>query len=147
MVDFDEIMSQDLEDVHRPPPLPPGTYKILVTGVELTTSEKKKTPGAVFTYENFEPQDDVDADLLKEFEEAPGGSKLSEFKMSDTQWLSPKSLPYVKENFFAAFGKTSGPLQKVIEDCKGESILVEVVQKVGDSGHAFNEVKSYAACD
>lgn len=144
-VDFDNMLDMDLDAIHRPPPLPVGTYRVLVEDKQYVKSAKKGTDGCEFTFSNWEPQDDVDKEELEEYLAQPG-SNLQSYKRSGndtTFWMTPKTLWRLKEFIEKCGVSAQGPLGKALEECKGQNVLCFLDQTPGRDGGVFNEIKSF----
>ena len=72
-MDFGNVMSQSMDDVERPKPLPPGLYSAAVASyVEGIATSELKTPFLQFMFNVIEPGPDVDPDALEAFGDVAG---------------------------------------------------------------------------
>lgn len=143
--DFQDLLSMDASEAVRPPAMPSGTYRALVSKDEPIKSSIKGTPGIQVTFTQFEPMAGVDPEKWQEYLASPviDGNNIS---MSDKFWLSKKAMFMLKE-FCQKCGAQDGPLGKMLADSRQNTVLIEVGQTVGgrDGQTVFNEIRSYAA--
>lgn len=97
MANFMEALDSNkkVSDIKDVPPIPVGTYLVMVAGhAERTKSTQKGTDGLAFRFKFIQPRDDVDPQSLKTFLEA-SEKNLSDHEMTFTIWESP----YAEQNF------------------------------------------------
>lgn len=140
---FEDLLNSDAADAVRPPPRPGGTYLVTVKSSEQVKSSRKGTPGVEFTFTDFEPQGDVDADTWEQYLESPVIDVKMD-SMTDTFWITPKSKYMLKEFCEACGSSPEGrTLGQMVEDVMGAKVLATVKQTVGDRS-VFANIEGYA---
>jgi hypothetical protein len=146
-VDFEELLNFEAANAVKPPPMPNGTYRVLVDANEMVKSQNKGTPGVMFTLTGFEPQASVDVDKWQEYLASPAidPNKISR---QETFYLTPKAMWRLKDFCVKAGAKDTGPMKQLIADAMKQTILVEIEQSVSQDGETvYNNVRSYAAVE
>ena len=141
--DFSELLDTNAEDAVRPPPRPGGTYLATLKKSEGVTSTKKRTKGLEMTFSDLSPQSDVNSDAYDEYINSPM-IKVEEDVMTDSFWITPKSLFRIRELCeccgIEPVGKT---ILQMLADAMGERLLITVQQTVGDKG-TYSNISGYA---
>ena len=143
--DFEALLNMDAEQAVRPPAMPPGTYRAIVGSQESVISPKKNSPGVMFTFKNFQPQADVDVQAWEEYLSSPV-IEASEITMTDTFWMSKKSMFFLKQFCIACGSDGEGKMKKLVADAMGQSVLITVAQAVSqrDGVSVYNTIQGYA---
>ena len=141
--DFVDLLSTNAEDAVRPPPRPGGTYRATFKSSSDVTSRQKRTKGLEFTFSDLEQLSDVDSAAWEAYCASPA-VKPEEDTMSDTFWITQKSLYRIREFCeccgVAAAGRT---ILQMVADSVGERVLLTVQQNVGEKG-TFSNITGYA---
>jgi len=143
--EWQELLDMDATKAVRPPPLPKGTYRVLIQGQEQVKSEKKGTPGVRFIFTQLDPRPDVSPEKWMEYLKHPAieGEKP---QLDDTFWLSKKAVYRLREFCEKAGAKPEGTLAKMVVDSVNQTILVSIEQRVAKDGQTvFSEISGYAA--
>lgn len=137
MTDYASLLSQNVDDVKRPEPLPSGTYTAIVQDRAKVESNQKKTDGIMFTFGNLMPGDDVDQQKLQEI------NNLPERTIRDTFWITPDALFRLTE-FLKIYGISGVSASEGIERIKGQSVKFRLKVVISDDGQRFfNNVEAY----
>lgn len=146
--DFSSLLSQNLDNVKRPPVKPPGTYHAMIKEHKFDLTSQKKTPFCRLTFNNVQPGVDVDQSLLViEGEQidlskwTPSTRGLSDFYLGpDSVW---KLKELIEELGISTTGRT---LQECIPEMTGQRVLLTVSMKQTEDGKGFfNQIDSVAA--
>jgi hypothetical protein len=123
MVDFSSLLSKPLDDVKRPPALPPGTYTGVIAEHKLDESREKKTPYIAFTIKGFQPGEDIDPADVTEID-------FSKRTMTTNFYLTPDAEYRLKE-FIESLGiATAGrSFGETIPETTGLPVVMNVVQR------------------
>ncbi len=110
---------------------------------EDVTSSKKRTKGLEMTFSDLEPQSDVNSDSYDEYASSPMIKPETDV-MSDSFWVTPKSLYRIRELCeccgVSPEGKT---VLQMVADAMGERLLITVQQTVGEKG-TYSNITGYA---
>ncbi len=140
---FQDLLNTNAEDAVRPPARPGGTYRATLKAAADTLSSKKRTPGLEMNFTDLEPLSDVDTAAYEAYCASPA-VKIEEDSMSDSFWLTTKSLYRLREFCeacgVAAKGKT---ILQMVGDSIGARVLLTVTQNVGDKG-TYSQISGYA---
>jgi hypothetical protein len=141
--DFSDLLNTPAEEAVRPPARPGGTYRSTFKSSADTISSKKRTKGLEFEFSDLEPLSDVDEAAWENYVASPAVKPESD-TMSDSFWITPKSLYRIKEFCEAcgisADGKT---VIQMVGDALGERVLLTVQQNVGEKG-TYSNITGYA---
>jgi hypothetical protein len=151
MPDFQDLLNMKTTDAVKPPPMPSGTYRVLIDGNEMVKSRDKGTPGCQINFSGFDPMANVDQDRWQDYLSSPAIDK-GKITRQETFWLTTKSAYRLKEFCLKAIrhdeekdGLYESTMGKLIADAMKQTILAEVVQSVSrTSGDVFNEITGYA---
>lgn len=84
MANFEDILSQQVDEVKVPPPMPVGTYIWTVQGLPTQgKSTKKQTDFVEFTCACLQALDDVDPEALEAFGAVAGKTKTLTFYVTE----------------------------------------------------------------
>lgn len=137
-VDFKSLLSKNMDEVKRPVPLPPGTYRGVVAKFEFKESQEKKTPFVRFMIQITAPGDDVAGD--------PNLAKidLSKKQLRKDFYLTPDAEYRLKEFIDSCGIATKGQSFGVsIPNTQNAPVLIEVTQRPGqEDGEFFNDIGS-----
>jgi hypothetical protein len=120
MVDFRQFTSMPMDDIKRPPALPPGTYNALVAKHEYGESSEKKTPFIRYHYNLISAEPDVDATQLE-------GIDVQKRSLTQTFYMTPDSFYRVKEHLEKVGIKTDG---RSLGECVPEYLNMAVKVRV-----------------
>ena len=137
MVDFSDILNKRVEDIESPKPLPPGTYRGMITAPpamdEFERKEENgsttKIPVAVLSIAIQEPTDGVDEDLLAQ----AGGVRARNGKPKEVQmryYLEEESLHRVKK-LLRSCGIEAASLGEGFQELAGREVLVDLQVQPG----------------
>ena len=143
---FQDLLSQNMDEVKEPMPLPPGTYTLTVVDMEQGESAKKHTPFIQFNYTVADIGPDVDSDDL---EEAGGTESVIGKKIRDQFYLTEGALFRLK-NFLEACGHDveGKTFAELLPETSGCSVNAYISQRPNDDGTKFYaEIKSYAVAE
>ena len=128
MANFDQLLNKPLDEVKRPPAMPPGTYFATVHMYEPTESMEKKTPGVKFTFNNLQPGPDIDPRDLVDADGTP--INLATRQVSTTFWLTPDS-EYRLKDFVESLGvNTKGRTwASVLPDTMQQAVILDIIQR------------------
>ena len=141
--DFTDLLSTQAEDAVRPPARPGGTYRTTFKSSSDVTSRQKRTKGLEFTFVDLEPLSDVDSEAWQAYIASPA-VKPEEDQMSDTFWITRKSLYRIREFCEACGTPPAGrTILQMVADSIGERVLITVQQNVGEKG-TFSNITGYA---
>lgn len=142
-VNFEALLSTQLDDVKRPPVKPPGTYYGVVTDIKFDMTSGKtsdKKPYAQLTFSQIEAGPDVDQSLLRDSDGEtidltawkPRTSGLSNF------YLNSEAVFRIKE-FMESLGinTTGRSLGECIPEIKGQPVQLTVSLKPTEDGQNF----------
>lgn len=145
--DFESLMDMDASEAVRPPPIPRGTYRVLIATNTLVESSKKKTPGIEFTFTGFEPQSDVDVDKWKEYLASPAVVREN-IRRTETFWVTSGAMWRLKEFCELTGAQPKGPVKKMVQDAMQQAILIKIGHTVGQDGQTvYNENKGFAKAE
>jgi hypothetical protein len=146
-IDFKKLLSKPLDDVTRPPALPPGTYYGTITKhtfqespwTDRETGEKE--PQVNFFISIGEVGDDVDA---QEAKAAGANGKLVNRAFSIAEGKEWPLKMFLEGLGITTEGKT---LDSAIPETSGSSVMFEITQRVdkNDPSRVFNDVKNVRA--
>lgn len=143
---WENLLDMDASAAVRPPPLPKGTYRAYIEAYELVKSQRKGTPGVEYKFTKFDPQADVDAEQMADYETHPatdGG--ISGYVRTETFWLSTKAMWRLKDFCVLAGVVADGSMKKAATDAVGHTILIEIDHSVATDGETvYAEVKKFA---
>lgn len=137
-VDFESILSKNVDDVERPKPLPEGHYTARITDYSQETSAQKGTPGIQFTFTIEEPGDDVEEDELEEFGSVVGKTQKHTF------WVTENSEFRLKEFLQDHVGLSGDTFGEMLQNCQGELVTIEISHRQVED-NIFSQVRSTAA--
>ncbi len=143
-VNFNKLLSVQIESVERPKSFPAGHYESVVASHEMGRSSKKETPYILFSIKLLGPTEDVDEEL---FEAAGGMEALRERKPLDmTFWLTKDALYRLRE--FLEDGlelSCSGRnFDEVIPESTNVPLTVQVSHRAGKKeGEFYMELNDY----
>jgi hypothetical protein len=140
---FADLLNTDAKDAVRPPPRPGGTYLATLKSSAETTSSKKRTKGLEMTFSDLEPQSDVNSDAYEAYSSSPMIKPETDV-MTDSFWVTPKSLYRIKELCICCGIEPEGKtVLQMVGDAMGERLLITVQQTVGDKG-TYSNITGYA---
>ena len=141
--DFSDLLNTSAEDAVRPPARPGGTYRGTFKSSADTISRQKRTKGMEMTFVDLEPLADVDSAAYEKYISSPA-VKPEEDVMTDTFWITQKSLYRIREFCEACGGSPEGKtILQMVGDAIGERVLLTVQQNVGEKG-TFSNITGYA---
>jgi hypothetical protein len=143
MVDFKALLKQRVADVKRPPPMPTGTYKAVVTDIKPGQSRQKKTPLLSFSYRVVEPMADVDAEALALVPKWHGK------EMTQDWYLTEDALYRLGEHITKHLGIDIGErtYDEVLPECKMKEVYIHVVQNPSakpGSDEVYNNISEFS---
>jgi hypothetical protein len=145
-VDFNQLLSTNLDAVKRPPVKPAGTYLGSIASYKFDLSSQKKTPYVRFELAGIQPGEDIDPDQMKEEDGTP--IDLAKWKPGFEFYLTANALFMLKE-FIEGFGniQMSGrELKEVLPELKGLPVMFEATLEQSDDGERFfNKTKNLKA--
>lgn len=146
MTDFRKLLSISADDVKATPPLPTGTYSLLVTKFEFGESAQKKTPFVRYHFTILGAQPDVDQARLAE---ATAVRLLAERSLEEEFYITPAALPRLKEFIQQCGVITEGrSMGDIVPEAVGRTVLGYVIeepsQRPGDS-RVFNRLSTFAS--
>ena len=125
--------AKKLDDIKDVPPVPVGTYLLMVSGHPEKIKAQTGTEGLSFKMKFLQPRDDVDPQSLKLFLEATEKG-LSEFEMPNTIYDSP----YAEQNlrdFLKALGIPGNKgLKQAIAEAPGAQCLGHIRHRPSQDG-------------
>ncbi len=143
-VNFNELLSVQIESVERPKNFPVGHYESVIAAHEVGKSSQKETPFVRFQVKLLGPGEDVDVDL---FEQAGGMEALRERKpVPMTYYLTKDALYRLREFLEDGLGlNCSGRnFDEVIPETVNASLVVHVSHRAGQKeGEFFMELNDY----
>lgn len=143
-VNFNELLSVQVESVERPKNFPMGHYDAVIAAHEMGTSSKKGTPYVLFRVKLLGPGEDVDQEL---FEEAGGMEALRERKPVDLTFYLTKDAMYRLREFLEnglAMNCGGRNFDEVIPETSNAPIIVQVGHRAGQKeGEFFMEITDY----
>lgn len=144
--DFADLLQTNAEDAVRPPPRPGGTYRATLKSSADTVSKQKRTKGLEMTFADLEPLSDVDSARWDEYVGSPM-IKPEEDVMTDSFWITPKSLYRIRELCECCGVDPAGKtVLQMLADAMGERLLITVQQVVGEKG-TYSNITGYAKDD
>lgn len=137
MPNFQELLSRPLDEIKRPPALPPGTYFGSIKSYEPGASSQKKTPFVKFHLAVSHAGDDVTAEDL-------AGIELGKKQLSKDFYLTADAEWRLKE-FLVSLGiETTGrTFQSTLPETIGKAVMMDVRQRMNaqkPEDPAFNDV-------
>ena len=141
-VDFNALLSTNLDEVEKPKPLPVGTYTYMIEGWEQGESSLKGTPYVQFNCIPVSAGEDVSPSDLE-------GINLAKKKLRYTCYLTPDAM-YRLKDFLKIIGiSTDGRrLKEALADTKGALFQGHTLQKPSTkegSTDVFNEIDKAAS--
>jgi hypothetical protein len=137
--DFRQLLSTPMDEIKRPPPIPPGTYHGVVSSHEFRESSKKKTAYVQYNLALISPGEDVETSA---FNDAVGVLELSKRNFNVSFYLTDQAKYRVKE-FLESLGvQTTGrSLGECVPEALNARVLVTVTQQNSDDGKSvYNNV-------
>lgn len=120
-VNFNDLVSMNLDDIKVPPALPEGTFHGVITSFELGDNNRNKTPYVRFSLKLQSAGDDIDS---KDME----GIDLATRKLSTDFYLTPEAQWRLKE-FMESLGITGMTLNEAFPETIGQNVLIYVTQR------------------
>lgn len=144
-IDFDNLLSQPMDTIKRPPVKPAGTYNATISEYKFGRSAKKGTPFCEFLFSGVTAGDDVDPDQLKDNDGKP--IDLSKWKPNFQFYLTPDSAfrltEFIKALEIPTVGRT---LNEAIPETRGLPVLLTVSMKATEDGSGFfNRIEGVTA--
>ena len=135
-VDFNNLLSTNLDGVKRPPVKPAGTYLATISGYKFDVSPQKKTPYCRFEVVGISPGEDIEPDQMKSEDGTP--IDLSKWKPTFDFYLTPESMFRLKE-FLEALGiQTQGrELKEVLPETKLMPVMFTCTLQQSEDGENF----------
>jgi len=128
MPDFSKLMSTPTSEIHKPKPLPEGTFQGIIKSHKLDEAKTKEGPKPILelTCSFVAPMDDVDQDELTE---ALQGRPLNEITRRYTFWLTPEAqyrlVEFADSLGIAVEGRTLG---EIIPELAQQPVYMSVVR-------------------
>lgn len=120
MSDFRELLSMNMDDIHAPVALPPGTYYATIKDYSFDKSPNKGTNYVRFNLVNIRPGEDVNRDALN-------GINLAERILSRDFYVTPDAVYRIKDMIASLGIKTEGrSLQSTIPETPGSKVVISV---------------------
>ena len=143
--EWEKLLDTNAEDAVKPPPLPKGTYRVVVEGQQAVTSSRKGTPGIEFTFGKFEPGPDVDPGQWQEYTTHKGIQGRSPTR-TESFWVTPAALYRLREFCEKCGAKPDGTLKKMVADAIGTLVMVSVEQTVSakDGETIYDNITDFA---
>ena len=128
MPDFSQLLSQNLDEVKKPPIWPAGTYLGVITKHEYGESSQKKTPFVRFFAKVQSAGPDIEQDALT-------GIDLSKREWRTEFYITPDANWRLKE-FLAALGVPTEhrTLGECIPEALNLPVLMNIVQRPSQDG-------------
>ncbi len=143
-VNFNELLSVQVESVERPKSFPIGHYEAVVASHEMGTSSKKGTPYVCFPTKLLGPGEDVDEEL---FEQAGGMAALTERKpIPMTFYLTKDAMYRLREFLEEGLGLNcqGRNFDEVIPETTNAPLTVHVSHRAGQKeGEFYMELDDY----
>lgn len=131
---FEELVNTPADEIKPPPLLPVGTYLVGIMGpAEQITSTQKQTPGYAFKYKFFQARDDVDRDVLGNALEE-GNMALSDVEMTDTFYITDKSLFMYKQYYENVLGLVGMTPKQAAAEASGRQLLIHIRHRPRQDG-------------
>ena len=147
-VNFNELLTMQVESAERPKNFPVGSYSAVIAGHEFGKSSQKNTPYVRFHTKLLGPGSDVDPDL---FDEAGGMEALAERKALRQDFYFTKDAVYRLREFLEealllnCAGRT---FDEVIPEATNASLLVTIRHQAGTrEGEFFMFIHDCAPVD
>ena len=137
VVNFNELLSVQVQSVERPKNFPPGHYEAIVTGHEYGTSPVKETPYVRFPIKLLGPSEDVDEEL---FEEAGGMEALGKRKPLHLDfYLTPDAIYRLREFLEngLALNSSGRNFDEVIPESTNVALTVLISHRAGQKKDEF----------
>lgn len=134
MPSFEDILNMPASDIKPPKPLPPGTYLCLIDGIpEFAKIGEKQTDVVNFNARVMQPLDDVDHQLLAEFENGVAG-KTVRIRFFITEDAKHRLLNFLKDHLDIEVTT----LKQMISEAPGRQVLVTIKHRVVQDGANIN---------
>lgn len=138
MVDFNELLSVNIDDVKAPKALPNGTYFGTISAYNFGETRPKdgKTPTKTLhiDVQLTHPSDDVDADDLE-------GIDLAKKRLGNDFYLTEDAI-FRLAKFLKSLGLEGGSLSELIPEIISQPVMVEVSKtlKKGTEDEFYNNI-------
>jgi hypothetical protein len=148
MPSFEDILSQPVDKIETPKPLPVGTYQWLIAGQpRQDKSQQKQTPFVEWQCKCQGAQDDVDQDALNE---SLGGKSLSDITRRLTFYITEDSVYRLQEFLFkhlqVAEVGSGVSLREAIAMAAGHSFLGTIRHQPSPDGtRVYDNISTTAA--
>jgi len=143
-VNFNALLSVQIDSVERPKNFPVGHYESLVASYEFGKSSQKETPYARFQIKLLGPSEDVDEDL---FEAAGGMEALRERKPVPMTFYLTKDALYRLREFLEnglALSCSGRNFDEVIPESANVPLTVHVSHRAGQKeGEFYMDLDDY----
>jgi len=143
-VNFNELLSVQVDSVERPKSFPVGHYESIVASHEMGKSSQKETPFVRFQIKLLGPAEDVDEDL---FEAAGGMEALRERKPVPMTYYLTKDAMFRLREFLEeglALNCSGRNFDEVIPESANASLTVHVSHRAGQKeGEFYMELDDY----
>jgi hypothetical protein len=144
--DFDGLLDSNIDDFSKPPPVPQGTWEVMILKWEPVKSPKKGTPGIQVTFQLQRPDADVDVEKLQEF---TAKQDITKTEMRDSFWFTEKAMYRVRELLEKAGVPTEGrSFKQALADLPGRLVNVYVAQEMStkpNSKDVYSNISGYTA--
>lgn len=149
-MDFTDALNLTPEEIIRPPMLPVGHYRAMVSKVpEITTSDDEKWDFVDFLLKVVEAQDDVDADELREFGPLSSVSRRHRFlfnKDPNEETAFKRTLFNLKRFLGDHLGVEEAPLKQWLDNSVNHQCLIKVGRRTdkNDKETIYEDIKGTA---
>ena len=133
---WEDLLSTESADVERPPPIPKGTYRMVV-GKPIVVEPKGDSKAYVsYPLEGGKPMDDVDPGEFQDYSNHKAIKGAAPTINTQRYWLTPKALPFLVDNFLVQACRLAknGPVKKLVQDATNCTVLVTVKHGVAKDG-------------
>ncbi len=136
-VNFNELLSVQVESVERPKSFPVGHYEAIVAGHEMGKSSQKETPFVRFQIKLIGPSEDVDEEL---FDDAGGMEALRDRKPIPLTFYLTKDAMFRLREFLENTMELSCSVRnfdEVIPETANVSLKVHIAHRAGQKEGEF----------
>lgn len=143
LINFDEVLSQSIESVERPKPIPVGLYEATVGKHELVASKTKGEPMVNFDFHITNPGPDVDPILLTE----AGGIESAQRFPLQRNFMMTSNLIWRLRAFIEKACKVPIAGLSFVEalpQTQGKSVMVKITHRESE-GNFYSQVESVSA--
>ncbi len=136
-VNFEELLSDQIDTVERPPVFPVGDYDALIVRWELGESSQKGTPYVRFYIKLTGPQENVDEEL---FEQAGGLQKLNDRREMQMDFYLTADAKYRLREFVEntlELNISGTTFDKILPDTVNLPLTVEINHRKGNKEGEF----------